>query len=104
MADALGSSDRTAVGRIMLASHESLRDDFESSTPELDTMVMVATEIDGCHGARVTGAGFGGAAVAAVASGAVEAFLPEIMARYQAATDIEPAVHVCIPSDGAAIT
>ena len=104
MADALRTDDRHTVGRIMLASHESLRDDFESSTPELDTMVGVAAAIDGCHGARVTGAGFGGAAVASVDRDAVDTFVPRVVVAYHEATGIQPSAHVCIPSERAEIS
>ena len=55
------------VGALMDESHVSLRDDFEVSRPELDAMVAIAREHDGCIGARMTGAGFGGCAVALVA-------------------------------------
>jgi galactokinase len=54
----------------MLASHRSLRDDFEVSTPELDRLVDLSVEA-GAHGARLTGAGFGGCVVAIVAAGTV---------------------------------
>ena len=104
MAEALRTDDRQTVGRVMLASHESLRDDFESSTPELDTMVGIAAAIGGCHGARVTGAGFGGAAVASVDRDGVDAFVPRVVLEYHEATGIEPSAHVCIPSERAEIS
>jgi galactokinase len=61
--DALAAGDGEAVGRLMLESHASLRDDYEVSTPELDALVerLVAA---GAFGARLTGAGFGGCVVA----------------------------------------
>jgi galactokinase len=67
-ADALAAGDAARVGRLMLESHASLRDDYEVSTPELDTLVdrLVAA---GALGARLTGAGFGGSVVALAASG-----------------------------------
>jgi galactokinase len=61
--EALGVGDYAAVGGIFLESHESLRNDYEVSTPELDAAVRVAVEA-GAIGARMTGAGFGGSAIA----------------------------------------
>ena len=66
--------DPGEFGRLMVTSHESLRDDYEVSTPELETVVAAAAAAPGCFGARLTGAGFGGAAVALVAAGEVDAF------------------------------
>jgi galactokinase len=63
-ADALTSGDMAAAGRLMVESHTSLRDDFEVSTPELDSLVARFLATPGVFGARLTGAGFGGCAVA----------------------------------------
>ena len=63
-ADALVSGDLRAAGRLMVQSHESLRDDFEVSTPALDALVDRLLATPGVHGARLTGAGFGGCVVA----------------------------------------
>lgn len=63
--EALGKDDFEAFGRLMYASHASLRDDFEVSTPELDAFVETA-ETHGASGARLTGAGFGGCAIALI--------------------------------------
>lgn len=62
--DALGSHDLRAAGAAMLASHKSLKDDFEVSTPALDQLVETACNTKGVYGARLTGAGFGGCMVA----------------------------------------
>lgn len=64
---ALRAEDYAAFGRLMYASHRSLRDDYEVSTPELDGFVGLAEEA-GAYGARLTGAGFGGCAIALVAA------------------------------------
>ena len=61
---ALADADVHRAGELMAASHASLRDDYEVSTPELDAMVAALVEIRGVFGARLTGAGFGGCAVA----------------------------------------
>lgn len=69
--DALRAGDLAAFGAAMLESHRSLRDDFEVSTPGLDSLVERVSAIDGVHGARLTGAGFGGCIVALGESGAI---------------------------------
>jgi galactokinase len=62
-AAALGGGDCETFGRLMYASHESLRDDFEVSCEELDAVVEAARGYDGVYGARMTGGGFGGCAI-----------------------------------------
>jgi galactokinase len=74
MADALNAGDLAEAGRLMNVSHASLRDFYDVSSPELDAIVALAREHAACFGARLTGAGFGGCAVALVASGGVEEF------------------------------
>ena len=69
-ARALGAGDLSAAGALMFESHASLRDDFDVSTPALDDLVEALAEWPGVHGARLTGAGFGGCAVALVDAGA----------------------------------
>lgn len=69
--EALAAGDLRASGHLMLASHASLRDDYEVSTPELDALVARLTAVPGVHGARVTGAGFGGCVVALTDPGAL---------------------------------
>jgi galactokinase len=61
---ALGIDDLAEVGRLLLASHASMRDDFEVSTPAVDALVEAARSVHGVYGARLTGGGFGGAIVA----------------------------------------
>jgi len=90
-----------ALGRLMNASHASLRDDFEVSSPALNTMVEIAQRQHGCYGARMTGAGFGGCAVALVAADAAEHFVNDVGAAYQAAVQRTPAIYVCRPMAGA---
>jgi len=65
-ADALRSGDAPRVGALMSASHASLRDDYEVSTPALDAVVAAASATPGCLGARLVGAGFGGTAIALI--------------------------------------
>ena len=100
-ADAMRAGDAARLGRLMDASHASLRDDFEVSGPALDAMVEVARAQDGCHGARMTGAGFAGCCVALVAEEAVEPFVAQVAQRYRAATGHEPALYPVVASAGA---
>jgi galactokinase len=69
--DALAGDDRDAIGSLLAASHASLRDDFEVSTPALDALVDRLRSTPGVVGARLTGAGFGGCAVAVTEPGAL---------------------------------
>jgi galactokinase len=101
--DALEHGDAAEVGRLMNQSHTSLRDDFEVSRAELDTIVDLAQAQPGCFGARMTGAGFGGCAVALVEAGAAARFAEEVASKYHAATGLEPKVYVCSASAGASI-
>jgi galactokinase len=71
VAAALADGDVVAAGRAMAASHASLRDDFEVSTPALDRLVDDLSRTDGVLGARLTGAGFGGCVVALARPGSV---------------------------------
>lgn len=72
--DALESGDHAELGRLLLDSHRSLRDDFEVSTPELDRLVAAAASVPGCVGARMMGAGFGGSVLALVEAGSEAGF------------------------------
>lgn len=100
-ADAMRMNDSETLGRLMWESHVSLRDDFEVSNDALNTLVNLAMAHEGCLGARMTGAGFGGCAVALVREDAAEAFEREVAEAYQKATDLEPAVYVTGATDGA---
>jgi galactokinase len=102
-ATALEGGDAEQVGRLMDDSHASLRDDFEVSRRELDTMVRLARSHDGCYGARMTGAGFGGCAVALVTADAAPDFVREVTRRYAAEVGLQPAVYVCTASQGASL-
>ena len=100
---ALRDGNAAAAGRLMNASHASLRDDYEVSSPALDAIVSAALAQPGCFGARMTGAGFGGAAVALVAAGSVAAFGKATAAAYSAATGHAPAFYAVSPAAGAAL-
>ncbi len=78
----------------MAASHRSLRGDFQVSSEALDLMVEIASGIDGCLGARMTGGGFGGCAVAVVTASEAAAFVDEVVESYASATGLEPKAYV----------
>ena len=92
------------VGRLLTASHASLRDDFEVSVPALEAMVAAAKGAPGCLGARMTGAGFGGAVLALVERVAVEAFVATTASAYQSASAVPGALTVCEAVGGAEVT
>jgi galactokinase len=102
-ADAAKAWDAARLGRLADESHESLRHDFEVSSAALDTMVSCARDAGGCVGARMTGAGFGGCALALVHEAAVGAFVEQVTRRYAGATGLTPAVYPCTPSAGASL-
>ncbi len=102
-ADAMRRGEAHELGRLMNESHESLKDDFEVTNDALNVMVTCARSAPGCLGARMTGAGFGGCAVALVEGEKAEAFTREVAALYREATRLEPQIHVCQASGGAAI-
>ena len=84
LVDVLWHNDREAVGRLMDASHESLRTDFEVSTPELDALVEDARGAPGCWGTRMTGAGFGGCTVSLADRDAAPAFMERMEESFRA--------------------
>jgi galactokinase len=98
--DALRRGALDRCGALMLASHASLRDDFGVSTPELDLLVEVLCDA-GAYGARLTGAGFGGCAVALVDPNAAEDVVDHATARYRSRTGLTPMPLVVRAVDGA---
>ena len=99
--EALRRGDLPELGVLMAASHASLRDDYEVSCVELDTMVAAAQECPGLVGARMTGGGFGGSTINLVHAREAEAFAGQLAAAYQKATGIEPAISITQAADGA---
>ncbi|MBI3749519.1 MAG: galactokinase, partial [Chloroflexi bacterium] len=89
---ALEAGDLDAVGRLFAASHASLRDDYEVSSPELDAMVEIAVDVPGVIAARMTGAGFGGCTVNLVRPDAVGALADAVRERYAARTGLTPMI------------
>jgi galactokinase len=106
-AEGVKASNWPAVGKLMYASHESLRDDYEVSCKELDAVVEIAESIGyqgGVYGCRMTGGGFGGCAVALVETVAVKAITKKMAADYKARTGIEATIFSSRPAAGATIT
>ena len=81
--EALQNKDVTLFGKLMNASHVSLRDDYEVTGMELDTLVEEAWKIEGVIGSRMTGAGFGGCTVSIVKEEAVENFIVRVGKAYE---------------------
>jgi galactokinase len=100
---ALARGDRAAFGRAMDASHDSLRDDYEVSCPELDRLVALARAVPGVLGARMTGGGFGGCTVNLVRADAVAAFPEAVAGPYARETGRAPRVFVGTPAEGAVV-
>jgi galactokinase len=96
VADALRADDRAALGALFRAGHDSLRDDLEVTTPELDRLVDLAYA-HGAVAARMTGGGFGGAVVALVEEGTASRFADAVVEAYGRATS----AYVCRASAGA---
>ena len=100
---ALAADNLDEVGRLMNASHESLRYDYEVSSDALDAMVDAMRSVPGCLGARLTGAGFGGCAVALVSKGQERVVRDAIYERYSKTMNIWPEVYISPASAGARI-
>jgi galactokinase len=100
---ALNDSNLAALGRLMAQSHISLRDDYEVSCRELDQMAEAAWESEGCVGARMTGAGFGGACVTLVETSSLGRFTAGLLEKYDAASGLKGEAIACKAVDGAHI-
>jgi galactokinase len=100
-AAALTRVDVEELGKLMVASHASLRDDYEVSCVELDLLVEFALSVDGVYGARMTGGGFGGCTVNLVRDDALEEFAHVVCDRYNRAAQRDPAVYVSRAAVGA---
>jgi galactokinase len=99
----LEGGDLERFGELMNESHESLRDDYEVSSKELDTLVELARKQPGVLGARMTGAGFGGCTVNLVHADDAEAFAQAVAKGYQEKLGLKAEVYICQASDGALI-
>jgi galactokinase len=102
-AEAMRRGEVGALGVLMNKSHDSLRDDYEVSSDALNAMVESARAHQACYGARMTGAGFGGCAVAVIDEEATNDFVRSTAAAYEEKTAHDPAVYVCRATNGAEI-
>ena len=99
-AESIASRNWSKAGELMNASHDSLRDDYEVSCPELDLLITMAREL-GAIGSRLTGAGFGGCTVTLVKTDDVMAMSDTIARRYKSQTGITPTLFTTRPAQGA---
>ncbi|MGB9111376.1 MAG: galactokinase [Acidimicrobiales bacterium] len=100
---ALEEGDLESAGALMNLSHESLRDDFEVSSRELDTMVVIARSLAGVYGSRMTGGGFGGATISLVEEARAGEVVGALSDRYAESTGVAPSVFIAEPSEGACV-
>ena len=100
---AMRQGEPATLGRLMDESHRSLRDDFEVSSNALNTMVEIAHDTVGCFGARMTGGGFGGCAVALVHADAAYRFVKVVAQSYHKRTGLSPNIYVCEATNGAEV-
>lgn len=96
----LREGDIEAFSKLLVESHKSLKDDYEVTGLHLDTIVDEALKFEGCLGARMTGAGFGGCAIAIVKEGMEEEFINKVSNRYKEITGIKADFYVSKIGDG----
>ena len=102
-AAAMQAGDAVLLGKLMDASHVSMRDDYQISCPELDAMVEISQRQTGCLGARMTGGGFGGCAIALVTDPKVKPFIEKVAGEYMKATYRTPSIFTVRPTQGAGL-
>jgi galactokinase len=101
-AEALLTAGNTQrFGELMNQCHASLRDFYEVSSPELNAMASIAQSLDGCYGARLTGAGFGGCTANLVAREKADEFARTLAVRYETETGLHPEIYITRASNGA---
>jgi galactokinase len=98
---ALKAGDLVKFGKLMNASHVSLRDDYEVTGPELDCMAEEAWKIEGVIGSRMTGGGFGGCTVSLVKDEAIDTFIDKVGKAYETKIGIKPEFYIAEIGDGA---
>jgi galactokinase len=99
----LKKGDMKTFGKLLYASHESSRVNFENSCRELDLLVDIARKIPGVYGSRLTGGGFGGATLTFLQNGARRLFEKTIMTEYNRQTGREAVIHFASVADGAQV-
>ena len=100
MASALTKGDWASCGQLMGASHQSMKEDFEITCPEIDQLVEITQSVSGVIGSRMTGGGFGGCTVSLIDVNQTAKIVETITSRYQSATGIEPVAFVSRPAQG----
>ncbi|MEZ9848773.1 galactokinase [Vibrio breoganii] len=102
--DALIAGDMKRMGELMAESHASMRDDFEITVSEVDTLVEIVKNVVGsAGGVRMTGGGFGGCIVALVPPSLVEEIKSSVEQQYEAATGLKESIYVCQAKQGAGL-
>jgi galactokinase len=102
-ATAMRTGDVVRLGQLMNESHASLHADFEVTNRALNTIVAIAQQHSACFGARMTGAGFGGCAVALVATDGCDTFIDEVARQYQTITNLVPRAYRCRAAAGVSL-
>jgi len=100
----LEQNDAQGFGRLMLETHRSLSDLYEVSLPELDILVESAARLEGCLGARLTGAGFGGCTVNLVQKDHIDNFIERLGEIFTAKTGLQAQIFATKPSNGASLS
>ncbi len=100
---AMRTNDLVRLGKLLNAGHVSLRDDFEVTNEALNQIVEAAQMQSSCYGARMTGGGFGGCAIALVDASKVNAFVDLVEKAYREKSGLEPQIYVCKASAGASV-
>ncbi|NBM98021.1 galactokinase [Proteus penneri] len=101
-AEALRHGDLSTLSKLMMQSHFSMRDDFEITVKEVDSLVEIVKSVIGdCGGVRMTGGGFGGCVVALVTPDLVDKVIDSVKAQYEAKTGLKETIYVCSASQGA---
>lgn len=101
--EALKADLFSVLGALLFQSHESLRDDYEVSCPELDLLYQVGKEFPGCLGTRLVGAGFGGSGIALLKQSRIEDFKKKILAQAEKRGFPRPEFHVISIGEGASV-
>lgn len=100
--EALRRGDLTTLSQLMMQSHHSMRDDFEITVKEVDSLVEIVKSVIGDRGGvRMTGGGFGGCVVALVTPDLVDKVVDSVKAQYEAKTGLKETIYVCSASQGA---
>ena len=101
---ALKAGDLQALGKLLLASHESSRNNFENSCEELDILVSLAEDLPGFYGGRLSGGGFGGISIHLVEKDQADEFSNLLASAFEARTGNRPATMICEIGPGASVS